>query len=358
MKELVLQAEEQAKLELMARRPKTDQRTAQRARIVLDCAAGLSNTAVAAKRGVTLTTAGKWRQRFLDGRLGALGDAPRSGQPRKLTDAKVEAVITRTLETRPQNATHWSTRTMAEASGLNQNAIVRIWRAFGLKPHLQENFKLSTDPFFVEKVRDIVGLYLNPPEQTRAVVLCVDEKSQVQALDRSQPILPMRPGQAERCTHDYYRHGTTSLFAALDIATGKVIGRCQKQHRHQEFLRFLDQIERTVPTELEIHLVLDNYATHKTPKVAQWFRKHPRYHLHFTPTSGSWLNQVERWFGKITEQRIRRGVFKSVDELITAIDDYIAANNQNPKPFVWTATAELILDRVATLCQRTNRSPH
>jgi len=358
MKPLVLTTGEKAKLELMARRPKTDQRTAQRARIVLDCATGLSNTTVATKRGVTLPTVGKWRQRFLDGRLGALGDAPRSGQPRKLTDAKVEAVITRTLETRPKNATHWSTRTMAQASGLNQNAIVRIWRAFGLKPHLQENFKLSTDAFFVEKVRDIVGLYLNPPEQTRAVVLCVDEKSQVQALDRSQPVLPMRPGQAERRTHDYYRHGTTSLFAALDIATGEVIGHCQKRHRQEEFVRFLDRIERTVPTGLEVHLVLDNYATHKAPKVAAWFKKRPRYHLHFTPTSSSWLNQVERWFAKITEQRIRRGVFKSVDELITAIDDYIAANNRAPKPFVWTATAELILDRVGTLCQRTNRSPH
>lgn len=266
MKELVLQADEQAKLELMARRPKTEHRTAQRARIVLDCAAGLSNTAVAAKRGVTIQTVGKWRQRFWDGRLGALGDAPRSGQPCKLTDAKVEAVITRTLETRPQNATHWSTRTMAQASGLNQNAIVRIWRAFGLKPHLQENFKLSTDAFFVEKVRDIVGLCLNPPEQTRAVVLCVDEKSQVQALDRSQPVLPMRPGQAERRTHDYYRHGTTSLFAALDIATGQVIGRCRPQHRQQEFLHFLGQIERTVPAGLGVHLVLDNYATHKTDR--------------------------------------------------------------------------------------------
>ncbi len=358
LKELVLTPDEQAKLELMARRPKTDQRTAQRARIVLDCAAGLSNTVVAAKRRVTLPTVGKWRQRFLDGRLGALGDAPRSGQPRKLTDAKVEAVITRTLETRPKNATHWSTRTMAEASGLNQNAIVRIWRAFGLKPHLQENFKLSTDAFFVEKVRDIVGLYLNPPEQTRAVVLCVDEKSQVQALDRSQPVLPMRPGQAERRTHDYYRHGTTSLFAALDIATGEVIGQCQSRHRQQEFIRFLDRIENTVPAELAVHLVLDNYATHKTPKVATWFKKHPRYHLHFTPTSSSWLNQVERWFAKITEQRIRRGVFKSVDELIAAIDDYIANHNRSPKPFVWTATAELILDRVGSLCQRTNRSPH
>jgi len=358
VKPLVLEAAEQAKLELMARRPKTDQRTAQRARIVLDCASGLSNTAVAAKRGVTIQTVGKWRARFLVGRLGALGDAPRSGQPRKLTDAKVEEVITRTLETRPKNATHWSTRTMAKASGLNQNAIVRIWRAFGLKPHLQENFKLSTDPFFVEKVRDIVGLYLNPPEETRAVVLCVDEKSQVQALDRSQPVLPMRPGQSERCTHDYYRHGTTSLFAALDIATGKVIGRCQKKHRHQEFLRFLDQIDRTVPASLEIHLVLDNYATHKTPKVAAWFQKRPRYHLHFTPTSASWLNQIERWFAKVTEQRIRRGVFKSIDELISAIDDYIDANNRNPQPFVWTATAELILERVANVCKRTNLSPH
>ena len=358
LKPLALEPEERAKLELMARRPKTDQRTAQRARIVLDCADGLSNTAVAAKRGATLQTVGKWRERFLAGRLAALGDAPRSGQPRKITDAQVEAVITRTLETRPENATHWSTRTMAETSGLNQNAIVRIWRAFGLKPHLQENFKLSTDAFFVEKVRDIVGLYLNPPEQTRAVVLCVDEKSQVQALDRSQPVLPMRPGQAERHTHDYYRHGTTSLFAALDIATGRVIGRCRPQHRQQEFLAFLGQIERTVPAGKEIHLVLDNYATHKTPRVAAWFKKRPRYHLHFTPTSGSWLNQVERWFAKITERRIRRGVFKSVDQLIAAIDDFIAHNNQNPKPFVWTATAELILDRVASLCQRTNHSPH
>ncbi len=355
---LVLNAEEKAKLDLLARRPKTDQRTAQRACIVLDCAAGHSNTAVAARRRVTLQTVGKWRQRFLDGRLGALGDAPRSGQPRKLTDAKVEAVVTRTLETRPKNATHWSTRTMAEASGLNQNAIVRIWRAFGLKPHLQENFKLSTDAFFVEKVRDIVGLYVNPPEQTRAVVLCVDEKSQVQALDRSQPVLPMRPGQAERRTHDYYRHGTTSLFAALDIATGEVIGHCQKRHRQQEFVRFLNRIESRVPAGLEVHLVLDNYATHKTPKVAAWFKKRPRYHLHFTPTSSSWLNQVERWFAKITEQRIRRGVFKSVDQLIAAIDDYIAAHNRTPKPFVWTASADLILNRVETIYKRTNRSPH
>jgi transposase len=287
-KELILSAEEKAKLELLARRPKTDQRTAERARIILDCATGRSNTAVAAKRRVTIQTVGKWRQRFIEGRLEALGDAPRSGPPRTLTDAQIEAVVTRTLESRPPQATHWSTRSMAAASGLTQNAIVRIWRAFELKPHLQENFKLSTDPFFVEKVRDIVGLYLNPPERTRAGVLCVDEKAQIQALDRSQPVLPMRPGQAERCTHDYYRHGTTSLFAALDIATGKVIGRCQGRHRHQEFLAFLGQIERAVPAKLEIHLVLDNYGTHKTPQVAAWFKKRPRYHLHFTPTSASW----------------------------------------------------------------------
>lgn len=358
VKPLEITEGDKEKLAMIARRPKTDQRTALRARIVLACAKGLSNQAVAAEAGVTAQTVGTWRERFRVGGLGALGDMPRPGQPRKITDAKVEAVITRTLETRPDRATHWSTRTMAAASGLNQNAIVRIWRAFGLKPHLQENFKLSTDPFFVEKVRDIVGLYLNPPENTRAVVLCVDEKSQVQALDRSQPVLPMRPGQAERHTHDYYRHGTTSLFAALDIATGKIIGRCQRQHRQQEFMRFLNQIERTVPPGLEIHLVLDNYATHKTPKVMAWLQKRPRYHLHFTPTSASWLNQVERWFAKITDQRIRRGVFKSVDDLIKAIDQYIASNNRNPQPFVWTASAELILERVERLCTRTNRSPH
>lgn len=355
---LELTAEEKKKLETLAKRPKTDQRTAQRARIVLGCARGLSRQAVAANVGVTVQTVGTWRERFRTGRLNALGDRPRSGQPRKITDDQVEAVVTRTLETRPKAATHWSTRTMAEASGLNQNAIVRIWRAFGLKPHLQENFKLSTDPFFVEKVRDIVGLYLNPPEQTRAIVLCVDEKSQVQALDRSQPVLPMRPGQVERHTHDYYRHGTTSLFAALDVATGKVLGRCHAQHRQQEFVRFLDHIEANVPSGLDIHLVLDNYATHKTPKVAAWLKKRPRYHLHFTPTSSSWLNQVERWFAKITQARIRRGVFKSVDELIAAIDTYIDEHNKNPKPFVWTASADLILHRVERLCTRINRSGH
>ena len=343
---------------MIARRPKSDQRTALRASIVLDCAAGLSNTQVAAKRRVTAATVGKWRTRFVCARLSGLADAPRPGQPRRLTDAKIEEVVTRTLESRPAKATHWSTRSMAQASGLNQNAIVRIWRAFGLKPHLQDSFKFSTDPFFVEKVRDVVGLYVNPPEATRAVVLSVDEKSQCQALERSQPILPLRPGQPERRTHDYYRHGTTSLFAALDVATGKIIGRCHHRHRHQEFLRFLDQIERAVPAHLEVHLVLDNYATHKTPKVARWFARHPRYHLHFTPTSASWLNQIERWFARITEERIRRDAFRSVGELERAILDYIDAHNQNPKPFVWTASADLILGKVQNLCERINRSGH
>jgi transposase len=356
--ELVLSAEEIAKLKMMAKRPKSDQRTAFRAMVVLDCGSGLSNAVVAAKHAVTAQTVGKWRERFVAQRLGGLGDAPRPGQPRTITDGQIEAVVTRTLEKRPAAATHWSTRSMAKASGLTQNAIVRIWRAFGLKPHLQENFKLSTDPCFIEKVRDIVGLYLNPPEQTRAIVLCVDEKSQIQALDRSQPILPLRAGQPERRTHDYYRHGTTSLFAALDIATGKVIGRCHARHRHQEFLRFLQQIEQTVPPGLDVHLVLDNYATHKAPKVAPWFKRRPRYHLHFTPTSSSWLNQVERWFAKITDQRLRRSAFRSVDELETAIRHYLETNNQNPTPFIWTASADLILGKVQALCSRINRSGH
>jgi transposase len=355
---LVLTSEEQAKLSMLARRPKTDQRTALRARIVLECAHGADNARVARRLRLTTQTVGKWRRRFVQRRLDGLGDAPRPGQPRKLTDAKIEAVVTRTLERRPQAATHWSTRTMAKASGLTQNAIVRIWQAFGLKPHLQENFKLSTDPFFVEKVRDIVGLYVNPPERTRAVVLCVDEKSQVQALDRTQPILPLRPGQAERRTHDYYRHGTTSLFAALDIATGKVIGHCQRRHRHQEFLRFLQLIEASVPADLQIHLVLDNYGTHKAPRVAAWFKRHPRYHLHFTPTSGSWLNQVERWFAKITEERLRRDAFKSVPALEAAISAYIQTNNSEPRPFVWTASADLVLARVERVCKRINQSGH
>mgnify|MGYP001193125033 CR=1 FL=1 len=357
-KELTLSAEETEKLETLSRRPKTDQRTALRARIVLECAGGAANSEVAERLKVTQATVCKWRGRFVDRRLNGLVDAPRPGQPRKITDKKIEEVITRTLEKRPAGRTHWSTRTMADQSGLTQNAIVRIWRAFGLKPHLQDTFKLSSDPMFVEKVRDIVGLYLNPPEKTCAVVLCVDEKSQIQALDRTQPILPMQPGQPERRTHDYYRHGTTSLFAALDVATGKIIGRCHPRHRHQEFLRFLNQIEESVPAGLEIHLILDNYATHKTPRVAAWFQRRPRYHLHFTPTSASWLNQVERLLAKITEERIRRDAFRSVDDLIAAIKTYIDSHNRSARPFLWTATADLILGKVHAVCKRINRSPH
>jgi transposase len=355
---IILTEDERLKLEELSRRRKTSQGMALRARVILACAQGLTNGQTAKQLKISMPTVGKWRSRFASDRLAGLADAPRPGQPRKISDAQVERVVTRTLETLPKNATHWSTRSMAKAEGLTQNAVLRIWRAFGLKPHLEEAFKLSTDPFFVEKVRDVVGLYLNPPEETRAIVLCVDEKSQVQALERTQPLLPMRPGQPARRTHDYERHGTTSLFAALNIATGKVIGQCHRRHRHQEFVRFLERIESEVPANLEIHLVIDNYATHKTPKVAAWFKRHPRYHLHFTPTSASWLNQVERWFAKITEQRLRRSAFHCVSDLEKAIEDYIASNNANPKPFVWTASADLILNKVKSFCERINQSPH
>jgi transposase len=268
----------------------------------------------------------------------------------------VEALITRTLESTPPQGTHWSTRTMAQATRMSQSAISRIWRAFSLQPHRVETFKLSSDPFFVEKVRDIVGLYLNPPE--RALVLCVDEKSQVQALDRTRPVLPLRPGVPARQTHDYIRNGTTSLFAALDVATGKVIGSCHRRHRHQEFLRFLERIDKAVPEQLDIHLVMDNYGTHKMPKVKRWFARRPRYHVHFTPTSASWLNQVERFFALLTDRRIRRGTFGSVRELESAIRDYLTHHNQNSKPFSWTANADSILQKIARFCMRTSDSGH
>lgn len=350
--EVVLTESERSELEKLAQRRKTAQALALRAKIVLQCAQGKSHLAIANMLGVSNVTVGKWRRRFAEKRLDGLMDEPRPGQPRKITDQDVERVIVMTLEQKPANATHWSTRTMAEAVGLNQTAIVRIWKAFGLQPHRQETFKISEDPFFIEKVRDIVGLYLNPPE--RALVLCVDEKSQVQALDRSQPLLPMRPGQAERRTHDYYRHGTTSLFAALDVATGRVIGKCHRRHRHQEFLKFLRHLDQVVEkkTGQEIHLVMDNYGTHKTPAVTRWFARHPEYHVHFTPTSASWLNQVERFFAEITTRRIRRGVFKSLPALEQAIRSYLDEHNQKPKPFQWTADADGILRRVANACER------
>jgi transposase len=358
LKPLTVTDDERAKLDAWVRRPKTAQRLALRSRIVLAADAGHSNTAIAADLRVTLPTVGKWRQRFLDKRLDGLTDEPRPGPPRTITDAHVEDVVTRTLESKPTSATHWSTRGMAKATGLSQTAISRIWRAFGLQPHRADTFKLSTDPYFVEKVRDVVGLYLDPPD--RAVVLSVDEKSGTQALDRTQPVLPMTPGQAERGTHDYVRHGTTSLFAALDVATGKVIGKCHRRHRHQEFVRFLDEIDTAVPVEdgVTVHLVMDNYATHKTPAVKRWLARHPRFVVHFTPTSGSWLNQVERFFAEITERRIRRGVFKTVKALEQAIESYLAEHNANPKPFKWTATADLILRKVEEVCKRTLNSGH
>ena len=355
---VTLADDERDKLEAWVRRPKTAQRLALRSRIVLAAAAGESNTAIARRLRVTLPTVGKWRSRFLADRLGGLADEPRPGAPRTITDADVEAVVTKTLEAKPEDATHWSTRGMAAACGLSQTAVARIWRAFGLKPHLHETFKLSTYPFFVEKVRDVVGLYLNPPD--RAIVLSVDEKSQVQALNRTQPLLPMTPGQAERGTHDYERHGITSLFAALDVATGAVIGRCYRRHRQQEFVKFLDAIDAAVPEEdgVTVHLVLDNYGTHKTPRVKRWLARHPRFVVHFTPTGGSWLNQVERFFAEITDRRIRRGSFRSVKALEEAIASYLAAHNRDPKPFTWTASADLILRKVEDVCKRINNSGH
>jgi transposase len=348
---LTLTDDERSKLQAWSQRPTSAQRLALRSRIILACAEGLTNRGVAARLHLTVQTVGKWRRRFLADRLDGLADESRPGAPRALSDAQVEDVIARTLESKPEAATHWSTRSMARATGLSQSAIVRIWHAFGLKPHLTETFKLSTDPFFVEKVRDVVGLYLHPPE--RAIVLSLDEKSQVQALDRTQPLLPLRPGQAERHTHDYMRHGTTSLFAALNVATGEVLGTCYRRHRHQEFVRFLEQIDSALPVEdgVTLHLILDNYGTHKTPAVKRWLVRHPRFVVHFTPTSGSWLNLVERFFAEITEKRIRRGVFRSVAALEAAIQEYLEVHNRNPKPFVWTATADLILSRIKRTCE-------
>lgn len=355
---LSLTDEERERLTAWARRPKSAQRLALRARIVLAAADGRSNTEVAATLRITMPTVGKWRRRFLEARLDGLGDEPRPGTPRKITDDQVERAIVTTLETKPENATHWSTRSLAARLGLSQTAVARIWRAFGLQPHRAETFKLSSDPFFVEKVRDIVGLYLNPPD--RAIVLSVDEKSQVQALDRTQPLLPMSPGQAERGTHDYVRHGTTSLFAALNVKTGAVIGKCYRRHRHQEFLAFLKLIDEACPETpgIELHLILDNYGTHKAPAVKRWLQRHPRFVLHFTPTSGSWLNQVERFFAEITARRIRRGAFRSVPALESAIHSYLELHNTSPKPFVWTADADLILKKVATACKRISNSGH
>jgi transposase len=354
--QLKLSPTERETLEGWTRRRKTAQALAFRARVILECATGATSSDVAIALETTRVTVGKWRKRFASKRLDGLLDEPRPGAPRKILDRDVERVITRTLESTPEDATHWSTRSMAKASGLGRTAIGRIWRAFSLQPHRSETFKLSADPLFVEKVRDIVGLYLNPPE--RALVLCVDEKSQMQALDRTQPLLPMRPGQVERRTHDYVRHGTTSLFAALDMKAGTVIGECHRRHRALEFRKFLDTIDRNVPPDLDVHLVLDNASTHKTPAIRRWLAKRPRYHLHFTPTSSSWLNMVERWFATFTHKQLRRGVHRSTTALEEATLKYINVHNREPKPFVWTKTAEQIFENLATFCQRTSGSGH
>ncbi len=348
---LTLTDQEETHLNSLAHRSRSAPALARRARIILGCAQGHDNTVVAKRLRLSPATVCKWRARFVRHRLDGLYDEPRPGTPRTITDAQVEEVIVRTLETTPRGATHWSTRSMAKATGLSHASISRIWRAFGLKPHRTETFKLSPDPLLIDKVRDIVGLYVNPPEH--AVVLCVDEKSQIQALDRTQPLLPMRPGQMERRTHDYRRHGTTSLFAALDTKTGSVLAQTHRRHRSVEFRKFLDKIDQQVPAQLQVHLVLDNYGTHKTPLIHAWLAKRPRFHLHFTPTYGSWINLVERWFAELTNKQIRRGSHCSVAALEAAIWEFIDATNDAPKPFVWTKSADEILASIARFAQRT-----
>ena len=354
--EIVLEEGEREQLETWARRRTSAQALAQRSRIVLAAAEGLKNTQVAERLGIDRATVAKWRSRFASLRLDGLLDEPRPGRPRTISDAQVEEVIVKTLESTPKDATHWSTRSLAREVGLTQSAVSRIWRAFGLQPHRQQTWKLSKDPLFIEKVRDVVGLYLDPPE--RAVVLCVDVKSQIQALDRTAPILPMLPGSPERATHDYKRSGTSSLYAALDIATGKVIGSLHARHRAIEFKRFLTTLDREVPDDLEVHLVLDNASTHKTPAIQRWLIGHPRFVLHFTPTSSSWLNLVERWFAELTNKKLRRGTHRSVSQLNADIRAWIDTWNENPRPFVWTKTADQIIESIARYCTRINDSRH
>jgi transposase len=354
--ELVLADDEREQLVRWSRRARSSQILAMRSKIILACADGGSNADVATALGIHLSTVGKWRRRFVAQRLDGLIDEDRPGRPPSITLDRVEEVVVTTLEQTPRNATHWSRTSMAERTGLSKSTIGRIWRDFGLKPHRADTFKLSTDPLFVEKVVDVVGLYHNPPE--RAVVLCVDEKSQVQALDRSQPVLPMMPGMPERRTHDYARNGITSLFAAFNIADGTVISELHRQHRAAEFKKFLVAIAKAVPAELDVHLICDNYGTHKTPAIKAWLAKHPRFHMHFTPTGSSWINQVERWFGFLTDQKIRRGAHKSVQSLEADIRSWIADWNTNPRPFIWTKTAEEILESLARFCRRISGAGH
>ena len=353
---LVLSDEEREQLVAWSRRRTSAQALAERSRIVLAAAEGLKNTEIAARLGIQRGTAAKWRSRFAEQRLEGLLDEPRPGRPRTVTDAQVEEVIVRTLETMPKDATHWSTRSLAAELGMSQSAVSRIWRAFGLQPHRRETWKLSRDPQFIAKVRDVVGLYLDPPE--RAVVLCVDVKSQIQALDRTAPILPMLPGTPQRATHDYKRAGTSSLYAALELASGRVIGSLHARHRAIEFKKFLQQLDREVPAELEVQLILDNASTHKTPAVNRSLLAHPRFVLHFTPTSSSWLNLVERWFAEPTTKKLRRESHRCVRELNADIRTWIENWNENPRPFVWTKTADEILESIARYCKRINDSRH
>jgi transposase len=348
---LTLAAEERAELEKLVRRRKTAQDLALRAKVVLRCAEGATNQAVAREVGVCAHTVGKWRERFAAGRLDGLRDGPRSGAPRTVTDERVAELLVRTLETMPEDATHWSTRSMAAACGLSPATVQRVWHAFGLKPHRVESFRFSADPAFVEKVRDIVGLYLAPPD--RALVLCVDEKTEIQAIERAQPVLPMRPGQAERRASGYRRHGTSSLFAALDVAVGKVVGRCYRRHRAEEFRDFLEAVDAAVPAGLEVHVVLDNASIPKAPAVKAWLLERPRYQLHFTPTAGSWLNQVERFFAPLTARRLKRGTHRSVEDLEAAVLAYVEHHNAEPRPFRWTKSADQILAAVGRACERT-----
>jgi len=344
---VTLTDEQREQLEAFARSRSLPNGLARRARIVLLAAQGLPNSAIAAQLGVSNPTVAQWCKRFINDGVDGLYDLPSGGRPRTYDDDEVAHLMQRALDERPADGTHWSVRSFAEASGLSKSTVQRYFKLFGIQPHRTRSFKLSTDPFFVEKVRDIVGLYLNPPDH--ALVLCVDEKSQVQALERSQPVLPMGLGYVEGVTHDYFRHGTTTLFAALDVANGTVIGQCKARHRHQEFLSFLRNIERSVPKDLDIHLVMDNYATHKHPKVRAWLARRARFHVHFTPTYASWLNQVERWFGIITQRAIKRGSFKSVKELTTRITRFVERYNENPVPFMWTATADSIFEKLTRL---------
>jgi transposase len=347
-KELRLTQEERAVLERIVARRKSGAAEVERAQIVLGCAQGRTNRQIASELGLCEQTVGTWRERFRQQRLKGLGDVYRAGAPRQISDEKVAEVIRRTLRSKPDAATHWSTRTLAAECELSHQSVSRIWKIFGLQPHRQKSFNLSTDPLFVEKVRDVVGLYMSPPQN--AVVFCVDEKSQIQALDRSQPLLPMGSGRPERRCSDCFRHGTVSLFAALDVKTGHVIGSTHQRHTQREFLDFLRQIEDHVEPSLSIHVVLDNYATHKTPAITRWLVRHPRWNLHFIPTPSSWLNQVERFFAELTNKRLRRGVFRNLRQLVQAISDYLDAHNAKPKPFRWTATANLILNKIHHFC--------